>query len=394
MMTPSTQAAGQFADLASRFHQHTAPTVGAEIELYIVDSRTGQPRPLFNEIYQQLPPDIQQQTEGEFLACQIEFATTPFHSVDEVHHQLRQFVDAATVAARCFNAELLWSGTHPTWQFERTMIRDCERSWHNCRRFGALIHQLSTCGLHVHVAVRRDRAIAVVDGLQRFLPLLVALAANSAVVNSQDTGRRTQRALTWSSGFPVCGLCGPFGDWDGFQKHCETLVDSGLIESQKDLYYFVRPTRYGTVEVRCCDLPCSLEQSVALTALIQTLVAWLQQTDPPEIMNHDLLRVELFHAITHGPDALLTDHHGQRRTPLEWMQTLTQECETLCRQIGTLETLKHAPAVLANNGSTRQLEHHCCGRSKSERAERRRSILRSVITSAAVVLPLLWAVAG
>lgn len=156
--TPSTHAAGQLAELANRFRQQTAPTVGTEIELYIVDSRTGQPCPLFDEIHQLLPPDIQQQTEGEFLACQIEFATTPCHTIEEVQHQLQQFVEAATIAARSFNAELLWSGTHPTWQFEQTMIRDCERSWHNCRRFGALTHQLCTCGLHVHVAVPHDRA--------------------------------------------------------------------------------------------------------------------------------------------------------------------------------------------------------------------------------------------
>ncbi|MCA9012299.1 MAG: YbdK family carboxylate-amine ligase [Planctomycetaceae bacterium] len=344
--------------LDQSFPLNTDPTIGVELELIIVDDTTEQPVPLYEEIYAALPPEIQAQTQGELYACQIEYASKPQKTLRSLRDELEQFVTATDRVARRFNARLLWSGNHPAWQYDASMVRDCDRSRLIQQRFGDLMPQLLTCGIHFHVAVSRDKAIQVVDGLQRFLPLLVALAANSPLANGDLSGCHCHRAAIWANEFPVCGVSQQFGDWSGFSRHISDLLDAGLIEKQKDLYYFVRPTRYGTVEVRCCDVPMNVDQIIALMALVQLLVVGLQQELPSLTVGREFLTMELGHAITNGVEAQLTDHNDRRSSAIEWVNRLAYELDATARHLGIDAALALAPSILAENGSVRQLREH------------------------------------
>ena len=61
-------------------------------------------------------------------------------------------------------------------------------------------------GLHVHVGVESgDTAIRVGDRLQRHLPLLLALSANSPFWHGRPTGHHAHR-IDLLEGFPTGGL--------------------------------------------------------------------------------------------------------------------------------------------------------------------------------------------
>ena len=77
--------------------------------------------------------------------------------------------------------------------------------------YGEMARQALVCGMHVHVYVSSDaEAVRVVDGVRPWLPLLVAIAANSPYWQGVDTGH-AWRSQVWSR-WPTAGPAEPFGD--------------------------------------------------------------------------------------------------------------------------------------------------------------------------------------
>jgi len=342
--------------LQSAFAETSERMIGVEIELFIVDRKTEAPRQLFQKIRGALPEEIRKHITGEHLTSQLEVVSDPCKSLRELRDHLQHILMYVEKVAARFDAKLMWSGSHPTLNYDPSMVTDNARSAHNQRRFGPLTRQLATCGVHFHIGVGRDEVIPVIDGLQAYLPLLVALTANSPIMDGRDTGRRSQRAAIWCSGFPVCGFSGPFGDWDRFNQRVSQLQSAKRIETPKDIFDFVRPTRFSTVEVRCCDTPADLDQVVAVAGLVQALVESLTRGKNVFDRDRDILRAELHEASSRGPEAKLTDVRGDLVSPQQFLTRLVYDLHPIAHELGTDLALRLAAAVLADNGSTRQLQ--------------------------------------
>lgn len=332
------------------------PTVGVELELGIVDRRTRAPRGLFEYIESHLPPGIQQRVRPEFLKCQVEYASHPHHDLEMMERELTSFLRLAERLVTKKRAELLWSANFPFWEFDPTLVTDCPRSAANLLRLGQRCSQLATNSLHIHVAVPRGNAIQVLDGMSRFIPLLVALTANSPIENGRLSGSVSRRAEIWSSGFPVSGLMEPCRDWAGYRRKASMLIANGRIQSAKDVYYWLRPTAYGTIEIRCCDLPSNLQQVMAITALCQTLVTSLIR-NPLEggAVDLDIIRADLHDAFSRGIHARLNTEEGRVLGPLDWYDELTERIAPIARELGTTDWLVRGRYALARNGAEDQL---------------------------------------
>ena len=343
-------------EIESQFGTETEGKIGVELELFTVDLRTGAPRSVAPKLLKKLPENL----SDEHLNCQIEIKSSPQLSLAALRDELSESLDQLGEEARRLGTKLLWSGLHPTLQYSDEYVVQNARTIHNQHRFGPLIHQLSTCGLHVHVGVAHQAAMRVRNAMQPYIPLLVALAANSPIYENRETGRRSQRAVTWNSGFPVCGISEAH-TWESYNARNSKLVADGRIEAAKDLYDLVRPTRFGTIEVRCCDMPSNLDQVIALTALIQTLVVTFAENGESAErisvpLERDLLDVEFNEAATKGPEAMLTNHQGELMSPRHWLAVLAMELQPVAERIGTDVALRFAAATLEDNGSTRQLQ--------------------------------------
>ena len=76
--------------------------------------------------------------------------------------------------------------------------------------------------------------------------------------------------------FPRVGLPPHFDGWQDFVRRVEAMSDGGLIEDYTYLWYDVRPhPRLGTVEIRAMDSQTRVEHTVALSALVLSLVKLL-----------------------------------------------------------------------------------------------------------------------
>lgn len=139
--------------------------------------------PICQQMMKRFPKRLTPLVKGEFLESQIEFATRPHHCMAELPSELNDYVYVADHVAQQFDAVLMWASAHPFQRLSCDLISDEPLSDWNLRRLGARVNNLATCSLHVHVAVPRAKAFAVVNGLQRFVPLLIALSSNSPFLN-------------------------------------------------------------------------------------------------------------------------------------------------------------------------------------------------------------------
>ena len=50
------------------------------------------------------------------------------------------------------------------------------------------------------------------------------------------------------------------------------MVRTGVVNSMKDFYWDIRPKpEFGTIEVRVCDTPLTVDRAAAIAGYIQTL---------------------------------------------------------------------------------------------------------------------------
>ena len=340
--------------------------MGVEIELFIVDAETGQPLAIGPEIVARVHDGAKQQVRLENLACQIELVSRPHNNLTDLRADLAALVDEVAGIALTMRARLLWSGSHPRLDYEAQAQTECTRSTHNRRRLGGAIEALGMCGIHFHVEATQDEAIRVVDGLQTFLPLLVALTANSPIKGGRNSGFRSKRASNWNGQVGVSGFSGPYQDWGGFKRQMANFKNARRIETPKDNYSFVRPTTLGTVEVRCCDTPMNLDQVIAVAAFVKTLVEATAMGDLDVERTRDFLAAEFHEAALRGPEAKLTNHCGELVSPVQWLNGLASELQLTAMMIDTDLALRLASSYLLVNGSTEQL-------AKFEREEQRRA---------------------
>ncbi len=196
------------------------------------------------------------------------------------------------------------------------------------RSLGFVARQELVFGMHVHVGMADpEETIAVANNLRPHVPLLIALGANSPLWRGEETGLMSSRVPIFRA-FPRVGLPPLFGGWEDFSRRVEMLSEAGVIEDYTYLWYDVRPhPRLGTIEIRAMDSQTRVEHTLALAALVQSLVKLLTEEfqaggeilDPP----WELLDENRWLAARHGLEAELLDPRDRSATRV--CATLTQE---------------------------------------------------------------------
>ncbi len=306
------------------FTSNDRPTLGVEIELALVDAQTMALTSAAPAIIERTPPAISASVKPELMQCYLEINTGVCETVEEARRDLAGKLRTVEGIADELGVGLLWSGTHPfsRWQDQRpTQDERYERLLEMLRDMG---RQLVTFGLHVHVGVDSgDKAVMICDRIMRHLPLLLALSCNSPWWNGRETGLASHR-LKIMEGLPTAGLPPLMRNWSEFAWLVHHLVDTGFINSIRDIWWFVRPHHnFGTVEVRVCDMPGRLEDVAALTALIHALVCGLSDDIDGGTYQHDshpmLVRQNIWRAERYGLDAMLIDSSTYEPRPVREM---------------------------------------------------------------------------
>jgi glutamate---cysteine ligase / carboxylate-amine ligase len=317
-------------------------SVGAEEELMILDAATLMPAPAVGTLIAEAEGlELPGVLKTELLATVVELATHPCRTSAEALEALRTLRKAAAAIADRHGLCLAAAGTHPIARPEEQEIVDEPRYREFVSYAGVTARRQGVCGLHVHVAMPdRDACLRVLERALPWLPLVLALSANSPYLAGAATGLASNRAeilgLLPRHGAPP--EFGSFGDWE---RTVSRMTRLGLVSDYTAIWWDARPhPRFGTLEVRMPDQPTSVELSGAFVALVQALCAWLLEVGGGGPADRALYQEARWAASAHGPRASLPDPAAERLLPVpELAAALLARLEPSARRLGALDLL-------------------------------------------------------
>jgi carboxylate-amine ligase len=255
------------------FNTSTPLTMGVELELQIVNRRDynltrGSIDLLALLDKQKHNYDI----KPEITESMIEIATSVHTRHQEMLGELNAMRQLLVSAAEKLNLGLAGGGAHSFQHWDDQRIFPTERYRLVSELYGYLAKQFTVYGQHIHIGCANgDEAMRLVHLLARYIPHFIALSASSPFYQGTDTAFQSAR-LTSINAFPLSGYMPFIVDWDGFNRYFEKMTSLKIVASMKDFYWDIRPKpEYGTVEIRVCDTPLTIDTAVALAAYAQTL---------------------------------------------------------------------------------------------------------------------------
>src|SRR5689334_7664049 len=200
----------------------------------------------------------------ELLASTVELATDVCAAPQEALGALRQLRAAADEGAHAAGLRIAAAGTHPFSLPQAQDIAPDPRYGEFVEYAGISARRQAVCGLHVHVSMPGpEECIHALEGVLPWLPLVLALSANSPYLAGDETGLASARAevlalLPRAAAPPVFGS---YAEWEAF---VERFVRLGLADGYTRLRWDVRPhPRFGTLELRAPDQPTEVERTAA-----------------------------------------------------------------------------------------------------------------------------------
>jgi len=286
-------------------------TLGVELELQIVNTRDynlarGAADLLRLAAAKPFPGDI----KPEITESMIEVSTSVHFRHAPLLAELRAMRNTLVAHADRLNLGIAGGGTHPFQRWSEQRIFPGERFAHLSDLYGYLAKQFTVFGQHIHVGCATgDEAILLVHRLARYIPHFIALSAASPYFQGTDTQFASSR-LNAINAFPLSGYMPFVASWGEFNAYFERMRGFGIVASMKDFYWDIRPKpEFGTVEIRVCDTPLTVDRAAALAAYAQCLAALLR-SQPQAEPSRDIYLVynyNRFQACRFGLDGELVD---------------------------------------------------------------------------------------
>lgn len=289
-------------------------TLGVEEEYQIVDAETYALRPRAARILEAARRKVGSEVQPELVESQIEIGTPVCETLADVRAELVRLRAAVSTAAEAGGSRIAAMGTHPFTHWIGQTITAGERYERLEEDFQQLAREQLICGCHVHVSIPdRELRIQVLDRVRVWLPVLLALSANSPFSDGVDSGYASWRAEVFGR-FPTTGIPRRLGSVAEYDAVVAALRDVGLVEDGSFLYWDVRPsTRFVTLEFRVADVCQRVDEAVLYAALCRALVRTAVrdvEAVPVRDVRPEVMRAARWQASRYGLDGDLVDLAG------------------------------------------------------------------------------------
>jgi glutamate---cysteine ligase / carboxylate-amine ligase len=327
------------------FNRNDRPTVGIELELGLLDGQTFALTSAYGLLESRLAADGHHNDDSsnfkpELMQCVLEINTEICQTIGDAEHDLQEKVATVESACDALGLRLWWGATHPFSSWADQKITPDERYLQLVNLLQEMARRLVTFGLHVHVGVDTgDKAVMICDRIMRHLPTLLALSVSSPFWEGRTTGLHSHRSKVME-GLPTAGLPTLMRNWSEYVWLVNHMIDTGFINTIREIWWDVRPHHnFGTVEVRVCDMPGNLTDTLAIAALVQCLVKALSDEIDNGTYQHDshpmMVQQNKWRAARFGNQANLVDTDTYR------VASLSRTVERLVEMLGpTAEELE------------------------------------------------------
>ena len=338
------------------FKGNSSLTLGVELELQLVNLQNYNLSMEAEDFLRRLS-EVKHPGElkPEISKSMIEINTSVHQSYDSLLGELVACKDILVKQSKQAHIGICGGGTHPFQKWKEQRIFETERFASISDQYGYLAKQFTIFGQHVHVACQNgDDALYLCHAMARYIPQFIALSAASPFNQGIDTSFDCSR-LAVISAFPLSGTPPWILTWKEFEDYFANMTSLGIVNSMKDFYWDIRPKpEFGTVELRICDTPLTVNKAADLAAYTQMLVLWLLEVRPT--LSRDIYLTYLinrFRATRFGFDAMIIDpiHHQHKR--------LSDDIAEVCKELRPYAIRLNSTRALENISScaTGNLNH-------------------------------------
>jgi carboxylate-amine ligase len=335
------------------FSQSTPLTFGVELELQLVslsdfDLTAASPDLLHLLARKPFPGNV----TPEITESMIEINSSVHAHYPALLAELQAIRDTLVAAGDVLNIGIAGGGTHPFQHWSEQKIFPKERFEHLSSLYGYLAKQFTVFGQHVHIGCGNgDDAMYLLHALNRYIPHFIALSASSPFVQGHDSHFDSAR-LNSVFAFPMSGRAPFMLRWAEFESDYYAKMErTGIVKSMKDFYWDLRPKpEYGTIELRVCDTPLTVERAAALAAYLQALCSYLLERREGAPVEDDYLvyNYNRFQACRFGLEGAITHPKTYETASLrEDILATLAKMEPYAEGLGSLDGLRHLAAAAA-----------------------------------------------
>jgi carboxylate-amine ligase len=338
-------------------------TLGIEEEYMVMDPETRELKSHEQKIVHEGQKVIKDKVKAEMHQAVVEVGTDICQDVSEAYKDVGLLRKTLADIAASLGFWMGASGTHPFSHWESQLITDHAR-------YNEIVNELQEAarsnlifGLHVHVGMEnRDMAVHIANSARYFLPHIYALSANSPFWEGRKTGYKSFRTKVFDK-FPRTGIPDYFESIEAYDRYVNLLIKTNCIDNAKKIWWDLRVHPFfNTVEFRICDVPMTVEETIAIAALFQGLCAKLFSLRAKNmnymIYPRALVNENKWRASRYGIDGSLIDFGIEAEVNARVLiYELLDFIDDVVDQLGSRHALGYVKKILdRGTGADRQLE--------------------------------------
>ena len=223
----------------------------------------------------------------ELMESQLEMSSHICNDINELRAEIIRMRRIARTTAEKDGLMIVAASTHPFAKWADQNIMQGDRYSKLLDDFQSVAEQLLVFGMHLHVGFgkgykNQDVMIEIMNQMRYFLPHILALSSSSPFWQGRNTGLKSYRSVVFEM-MPRTGIPPSFQSFGEYKKYVDMLGQVGSLDQDDNkqpdatkIWWDIRPhPQFGTLEIRIADICTDIEDTIAIAALIQAIVATL-----------------------------------------------------------------------------------------------------------------------
>jgi carboxylate-amine ligase len=325
-------------------------SIGIEEEYQTIDPVT---RDLRSHIHSEILPKAKLATmdraKPELHQAVVEVGTKVCRDIDEAREDIldlrRQMITLTSESGMWLAA----ASTHPFADWRAQDIYPDDRYKQVVEDLQLVARANLVFGLHIHVGIEdRNTAIHIMNSMPFW--------------EGMNTGFKSYRSKVFER-FPRTNIPDIYANWAEYETFINLLVKTNCVDNGKKVWWDIRPHPFfNTLEVRVCDIPMRLDETMAIAALIQATVGMLYDLHASNksyrIYSRALIMENKFRAARYGINGKLIDFGREEEVPMrDLMLEYIDLISDAAKQLGCERDIAYIHEMLRmGTGADRQLK--------------------------------------
>jgi carboxylate-amine ligase len=338
-------------------------TIGVEEEYMVVNPETRELSSHDQKIVEHASRILDDQVKAEMHQAVVEVGTGICNNVTEARADLVKLRQTVSNVAKEYGLRIGAAGTHPFSHWSTQLITPNPRYEDIVNELQDAARSNLIFGLHVHVGIDdKNIAMHIANSVRYFLPHVYALSTNSPFWEGRNTGFKSFRSKVFDK-FPRTGIPDYFNTYEDFIGYVNLLIKTGCIDNAKKIWWDLRVHPFfPTIEFRICDIPMLVDETIAITAIFQALVAKLYKLRTQNlnfmIYTRALINENKWRAGRYGIDGKMIDYGKEEEVRARSLiLELLEFIDDVVDELGSRDAVNYVHTMLENGtGADRQLK--------------------------------------